>query len=93
MKTINQSSELENDVKKLELAIFRLEERVNSLKRIEEIAGNAYSLATESEDKAIDAHRAAEINARDIEGLEERLKWSIGLLAPFIMIVVTRIYS
>jgi len=93
MKTLNQRSELENEIKKLELAIYRLEEKVNSIQRVEEIAGNAYSIATDSEDKAIDAHRVAEITARDMEDLEERLKWSIGLLAPFIMVVVTKIYS
>lgn len=84
--------ELRNDIRNLDRWFVRIDEKLNGIDRIEKRAEDAYDLADKADDKAALAAKTAEINARDISALETRFKWLVGIIAPFIVFLLSKIF-
>lgn len=84
--------ELRNDIRNLDRWFVRIDEKLNGIDRIEKRAEDAYELADKADDKADTATQAGVINSRDISALETRFKWFVGIVAPFIVFILSKIF-
>ncbi|PPA71567.1 hypothetical protein [Jeotgalibacillus proteolyticus] len=84
---------LSEDMRKLEQWMARMDEKQNGFLRIEKLADEAYLLADKAEGKAEAVSRDGQINTRDLQALESRFKWSVGLVAPFFLWVIGELFS
>ncbi|MDZ5712389.1 hypothetical protein [Jeotgalibacillus haloalkalitolerans] len=84
---------LSEEIHKLDRWAVRFDEKVNGYPKIEKRADEAYYLADRAEDKSEEAYKACEVNARDIQALEMRCKWFFGMMAPFILMMIGKLFS
>lgn len=84
---------LSEEIHKLDRWVVRFDEKIIGHAKIEKRADEAYYLADRAEDRSEEAFKACEVNARDIQALEVRCKWFLGLMAPFILIILGKLFS
>ncbi|MGD7044151.1 hypothetical protein [Jeotgalibacillus proteolyticus] len=84
---------MSEEIRKLENWMVRLDEKQTTILRIEKLADEAYQMADQAEWKAKEVAKDGQVNTRDLQALETRFKWSVGVVAPFFMWVVGEIFS
>lgn len=85
--------EIRDDIRNLDRWLVRIDEKLNGIARIEKRAEEAHELADKADDKATEAINAGLVNARDIQAVEMRFKWAVGIVVPFILLVLGKLFT
>lgn len=85
--------EIRDELRGLDRWLVRIDEKLTGIARIEQRAEEAYDLADTAKDKAVEAYNAGLVNARDIQAVETRFKWTVGIVVPFILLVLGKLFT
>lgn len=85
--------EIRDDIRGLDRWLVRIDEKLNGIARIEKRAEEAYDLADKADDKATEAFNAGLVNARDVQAVETRFKWTVGIVVPFILLILGKLFT